>query len=96
MSTGWENHEQSPIEFMHGKLMDLFNEFRRDKTDSTTVEINGSELNNIIAKSKRAVYKKYHKQNLGEAVLKTEMGKELSEKEYRKKQSEGIDKLINQ
>lgn len=52
MSLGWENHEPAPIEFLHCRLMDLFHEWRRTKTDNTTVEIDGIAFNNIIAKSK--------------------------------------------
>ena len=73
MSYGWENHEPAPIEFMHGRLMDLFHEWRRSKTENTTVEINGNELNNIIAKAKTETYVKYPKQKLQEAILKTDM-----------------------
>lgn len=73
MSYGWENHEPAPIEFMHGRLMDLFHEWRRSKTENTTVEINGNELNNIIAKAKTETYMKYPKQKLQEAILKTDM-----------------------
>ena len=73
MSNGWENHEPAPIEFLHGRMMDLFHEWRRTKTENTTVEINGNELNNIIAKAKTETYAKYPKQSLQKAILKTEM-----------------------
>jgi hypothetical protein len=73
MSYGWENHEPAPIEFMHGRLMDLFHEWRKTKTENTTVEITGVELNNIIAKAKLETYAKYPKQKLQEAILKTDM-----------------------
>lgn len=73
MSLGWENHEPAPIEFLHGRLMDLFHEWRRTKTESTTVEIDGIAFNNIIAKAKTETYAKYPKQNLKEPILKTEM-----------------------
>jgi len=73
MSQGWENYEPAPIEFLHGRLMDLFHEWRRTKTDNTTVEIDGMAFNNIIAKAKTETYVKYPKQKLKEAILKTEM-----------------------
>lgn len=73
MSQGWENHEPAPIEFLHGRLMDLFHEWRRTKTDNTTVEIDGMAFNNIIAKAKNETYAKYPKQKLQEAILKTEI-----------------------
>ena len=59
MSSGWENKEPAPLESMHGKLMDLFHEFRLSKGDSTVVKIDGAELNNIIAAAKRDTYEKY-------------------------------------
>jgi hypothetical protein len=73
MSQGWENHEPAPIEFLHGRLMNLFHEWRRTKTDNTTVEIDGMAFNNIIAKAKNETYAKYPKQKLQEAILKTEI-----------------------
>lgn len=73
MSLGWENHEPAPIEFLHGRLMYLFHEWRRTKTDNTTVEIDGSAFSNIIAKAKNETYAKYPKQKLQKAILKTEM-----------------------
>lgn len=73
MSLGWENHEPAPIEFLHGRLMDLFHEWRRTKTDNTTVEIDGIAFNNIIAKAKTETYAKYPKQRLQEAILKTKI-----------------------
>lgn len=73
MSNGWENHEPAPIEFLHGRMMDLFHEWRHTKTENTTVEINGNDLNEIIAKAKNETYAKYPKQNLRKAILKSEM-----------------------
>ena len=63
----------NPIEFLHGRLMDLFHEWRKTKTENTTVSISGVELNNIIAKAKKETYAKYPKQKLQEAILKTDM-----------------------
>lgn len=75
MSTGWENHEPAPIEFLHGKLHDYFHEFRRKKVGqgNTDVLINGSELAKIIAKAKTDTYAKYPKQVSEKAILKTEL-----------------------
>ena len=73
MSLGWENHEPAPIEFLHGRMMDLFHEWRKTKTENTTVEINGNDFSKIIAKAKMETYEKYHKLNLKNAVLKTDM-----------------------
>ena len=53
--------------------MDLFHEWRKTKTENTTVEINGNEFNNLIAKAKTETYAKYPKQKLQEAILKTDM-----------------------
>jgi len=73
MSTGWENHEPAPIEFLHGRIMDLFHEWRISKTENTSVEIDGSDLSKIIAKAKSETYAKYPKQGLDQQILKTEM-----------------------
>ena len=64
MSYGWKNHEPDPIEFLHCRLMDLFHEWRKTKTENTDVEINGTEFNNIIAKAKTETYAKYPKWQL--------------------------------
>lgn len=73
MSKGWENVYPAPIEFFHAKLLDLFHEWRRSKTEDTTISINGTELNNLIAKAKIETYAKYSKQNLQEPIPKSEM-----------------------
>jgi len=73
MSQGWENLEPAPIEFMHGRLIDLFHEWRKSKTESATVEINGIELNNIIAKAKTETYKKYEGLDIGKPIPKDKM-----------------------
>ena len=73
VSTEWENVEPAPIEFMHGRLLDLFHEWRKSKTENTTVEIDGIAFNNIIAKAKTETYAKYHKQNLKKTIPKSEM-----------------------
>ncbi len=73
MAYGWEEHEPAPIEFLHGRLMDLFHDWRRSKTEDTSVEINGIELNNIIAKAKTETYEKYAKLDLKRAILKTDL-----------------------
>lgn len=73
MSQGWENHEPAPIEFLHGRLIDLFHEWRRSVTTNTNVEINGIALNNIIAKAKTETYEKYKKLDLQKAIHKNEL-----------------------
>lgn len=59
MSYGWEGKEPAPMEYFHGRVIDLFHEFRKTKTDSISVNINGSEFNNIIVKAKIETYDKY-------------------------------------
>lgn len=56
---GWDNFEPAPLEFFHGRLSDLFHEFRLSKTDSTEVLINGTDLAKMIAKAKKATKEKY-------------------------------------
>jgi len=73
MSQGWENNEPAPIEFLHGRLLDLFHQFRRSKTDDTKVEITGTDLNNLIAQAKKDTFDKYQKQNLQMPIPKSEM-----------------------
>lgn len=75
MSTGWENHEPAPIEFLHGRIMDLFHEFRRSKIgqENLSVEMTGNDFNNIIAKAKTETYSKYAKLNLTKVILKTDL-----------------------
>lgn len=73
MSTGWENYEPAPIEFLHGRLMELFHEFRKTKTNNINVEINGSEFGHLIAKAKTETYTKYSMQNLQRNIPKSEM-----------------------
>ena len=70
MSTGWENHEPSPIEFMHGRLMDEFHKWRKQKTENIDVEINGSEFNKIVYAAKCATYEKYKALGLDKPILK--------------------------
>ena len=71
MSTGWENHEPSPIEFMHGKLMDEFHRWRTAKTDNTSVEIDGRAFAEIVVKAKKQTYAKYKAMGLDKSVLKS-------------------------
>ena len=73
MSTGWKNHEPSPIEFMHGRLMDEFHKWRKERTAHITVPINGIEFNKIVVAAKLATYEKYKALNLDQAVLKSEL-----------------------
>lgn len=75
MSTGWENHEPAPIEFLHGKLLDAFHALRLQKgdNDQKTLTLNGIEFNNLIAAAKKETYKKYPKQVSHDAILKTDL-----------------------
>lgn len=73
MSTRWENHEPSPIEFMHGRLMDEFHKWRKEKTENIEVEINGSEFNKIVVAAKLATYEKYKVLRLDKAILKSDL-----------------------
>ena len=56
MSKEWENHEPSPIEFMHGRLMDEFHKWRIARTESINVKINGMEFNRITCAAKPNTY----------------------------------------
>jgi hypothetical protein len=71
MSTGWENHEPSPIEFMHGRLMDEFHKWRKERTESTEVEINGIEFSKIVVAAKISTYEKYKVLELDKPILKS-------------------------
>lgn len=78
-----DNYESAPIEYFHGKIMDYFHEFRTEfesrnekytnQKDGCFCEINGSMLNNIIAKAKNDTLNKYHKLNISEPVLKSSL-----------------------
>ena len=54
-----ENYKPSPIELMHGTLMDEFHKWRMKQTYALNIEINGEELNAIIVKAKKVVYNEY-------------------------------------
>lgn len=54
-----EQYIPAPLEFLHERIMSLFHDYRRLKTDSIDVEIDGSALNNIIAQAKKETYVKY-------------------------------------
>lgn len=75
MSQGWENHEEAPLEFFHGRLFDLFHDLRLKKGDRAdkTLTLDGSEMNNIIAQAKGETYRKYPKHVSNKAILKTEL-----------------------
>lgn len=75
MSKEWENVEPAPIEYFHGRLMQLFHEFRLSKTTSVSVEIGGLEMNNLIAKAKMETYEKYDNLNLKRVIHKEELEK---------------------
>lgn len=74
MSTGWENHESAPMEYFHGRLMDMFHEWRRaTHGDNLQPPMGGNELNNIIAKAKVETYAKYPKHVSNKAIPKADM-----------------------
>jgi hypothetical protein len=73
MTNDWVNHEPAPIEFLHGRLMELFHEYRNKNSNFMTVEIDGVDFNKIIAKAKTDTYEKYEKQNLRQNILKSDM-----------------------
>ena len=73
MSEGWENHEPAPIEFLHGRLLELFHEWRKKQGEDISVKIDGKVFNDLIAKAKTETYAKYPKQKLRENILKTDM-----------------------
>ena len=70
MTQGWDNIEPAPIEFLHAKIIDLFHEWRKSKTENTNVEINGIEFNNIFVKAKNLTYEKYKKLDLQKVIPK--------------------------
>lgn len=59
MSNGWEKFKPAPIEFLHGKMLELFHHFRKEKTDGLSVEIDGTEFTKIIANAKMLTYAEY-------------------------------------
>jgi cobalamin biosynthesis Co2+ chelatase CbiK len=75
MSTGWENHEPSPIEFMHGRLMDEFHKWRKEQNEPADINviINGIEFSKIVAAAKLATYEKYKALGLDKPVLKSKL-----------------------
>lgn len=73
MSAEWKNLEPAPIEFMHGRMMDLFHEWRRSITKNITVPIDGTAFNNIIAKAKTETYKKYDGLGIDKPIPKDKM-----------------------
>ena len=77
MSTGWEKHEPSPIEFMHGLLQDEFHKWRKTKTENTSVEMDGTDFNRIVVKAKKATYERYKVMGLDKPVLKSDLNCEL-------------------
>ena len=71
MDNSWDNYEPSPIEFMHGRLMDEFHKWRKQITDDTVIEIDGIQFSNIVVSAKKATYEKYASLGLDKAVLKS-------------------------
>ena len=79
MAYGWENHEPSPIEFMHQEILNAFHEFRLSKTTDTIVQVDGMDITKMIAKAKKSTYKKYKPLQLDKPVLKNELLKKEGE-----------------
>ena len=75
MSTGWENHEPSPIEFMHGRLMDEFHKWRKEQGEPADINviINGIEFAKIVVAAKLATYEKYKVLGLDKPILKSKL-----------------------
>jgi len=64
LKESWKGLKPAPIEFLHGKLMDLFHEYRRSiNKDDTYCYISGIELSNIIGMCKTLTYAEYPGQN---------------------------------
>lgn len=98
MSKGWENVEPAPIEFFHAKLLDLFHEWKRSKTEDADISIDGTTLNNLIAKAKIETYTKYRKQNLIKQTIKKpskKVGEKLQKKADDIKDERIITALLN-
>lgn len=73
MTQGWDSVEPAPIEFFHARLLEKFHKWRRSKTESDGVEIDGTVLNNLIAAAKQETYAKYPRQNLTQPIPVSEM-----------------------
>lgn len=74
MDSSWKDHEPSPIEFMHGRMIDLFHEYRKQNGISDLkVLMGGSEIAELARKARLEVYEKYKKLNLDKAVLKSSL-----------------------
>ncbi len=73
MSKRWQNHEPAPLEFFHGRLMDLFHEYRKKYELPTTFKIDGGIYNNFIAQAKTETYAKYPKLVNNQSVHKSDI-----------------------
>ncbi len=99
MDNSWKNHEPSPIEFMHGRLMDEFHKWRKERTDEIIVPIDGSEFGKIVVAAKLATYEKYKVLGLNKAVLKSDLWEsskvkcDLCNREWVAVRPEGIERL---
>ena len=71
MKQSWEDFEPSPIEFMHGQLLNEFHKWRESVTKNTAVLIDGTFFNQIVVSAKVATYEKYKTLGLDKAVLKS-------------------------
>ena len=68
-----DEFEPAPIEFLHARIIAIFHEWKRSKTNDDSVEINGVELNNLIVSAKVETYNKYQSKDLQRPIPKTEM-----------------------
>lgn len=99
MDNSWEKYEPSPIEFMHGMLMNEFHKWRKERTNEITILIDGNEFNKIVVAAKLATYKKYKTLGLDKAILKSELWEsskvkcDLCNREWIAVRPEGIDRL---
>ena len=55
----WKDWKPSPIELMHGTLLDEFHKFRLKHTNDLYIKISGKEFNEIVVKAKKVVYNEY-------------------------------------
>jgi hypothetical protein len=71
MDNSWKGLEPSPIEFMHGRLMDEFHKFRKSKTQDVNVLMNGIDFASIVVAAKVETYERYKALELHKAVPET-------------------------
>ena len=54
-----KTYRPSPIELMHGAVLDKFHQWRLEQTGKTSIMIDGHEMNEIIVAAKKIVYAEY-------------------------------------